>query len=701
MKAFLDADPARRGRGRRRVGRAAFLPIAVVLMPLAMAVPPGARADDAPPARMTVTGRVLDPSGKPVPDAAVMVVVTSKLSDRPTLNQFFGPMTIHQGHCDGSGRFGVEVPRTTSARHDRLLVTAMATGYGIGWAEIGPDADPPATDITLRAEQVIRGRLFDVQGQPARGVALRVQGMIPDVNRGLARIIRPVVLERPWRDLPAWPGPAVSDEQGRFTLRGLGRGPTYMLFVDDPRFGIQTAMLRTDDNDNARPVAAVVSQIKVEPGPDPKPIAIALEPARTITGRVTFADTGQPVPHALIAFGLLRYQADDQGRFRAAAPAIGARLGRFNLRAQSPDGAPYLIAMKRGEWPKGSVEQSVDIALTRGVVVRGKITEEGTGRPIAGAVVCVTPNAASGGRFVNASNSAATGPDGSYCVAEQPGPGYLIVQGPDDDYVLREFGGDGGQLTAAPGRGRYYAHAYRAVELKAGGPEQEVDLSLRRGAAIRGRVVGLDSQPVREASVFSRVLLESSPMGGWKVWGLPQDSRGVFDGRFALHGLAADVEVSAYFLEPGRKLGATARFSGRSAAAGPATVRLEPCGTARARLVTPDGKPLDRYSPGNLASMVVTPGPPYGRSPAKDGPLFADESPLFRIDPVHYGDDFQSDAQGRVTFPALIPGASYRLVDRTPLMDGGEPVIRKEFTVKPGEALDLGDILVAKPVRRN
>ncbi len=42
MKAFLDADPARPGRGRRRVGRAVFLQIAVVLMPPAMAVPPGA-----------------------------------------------------------------------------------------------------------------------------------------------------------------------------------------------------------------------------------------------------------------------------------------------------------------------------------------------------------------------------------------------------------------------------------------------------------------------------------------------------------------------------------------------------------------------------------------------------------------------------------------------------------------------------------
>ena len=48
------------------------------------------------------------------------------------------------------------------------------------------------------------------------------------------------------------------------------------------------------------------------------------------------------------------------------------------------------MAFKQGEWPKGAIEQSADIALLRGVVVRGKITEEGTGRPVAGAVVRVT-----------------------------------------------------------------------------------------------------------------------------------------------------------------------------------------------------------------------------------------------------------------------------------------------------------------------
>ena len=56
-----------------------------------------------------------------------------------------------------------------------------------------------------------------------------------------------------------------------------------------------------------------------------------------------------------------------------------------------------------------------------------------------------------------------------------------------------------------------------------------------------------------------------------------------------------------------------------------------------------------------------------------------------------------SDAQGRVVFPALIPGATYRIVDNSMPRNETGPPIRKQFTVKPGETLDLGDIRIEKP----
>jgi hypothetical protein len=173
------------------------------------------------------------------------------------------------------------------------------------------------------------------------------------------------------------------------------------------------------------------------------------------------------------------------------------------------------------------------------------------------------------------------------------------------------------------------------------------------------------------------------------------------DGRFVMHGLDPDTaaEVPAFFLDPERKLGAVARFTGQSGAFGPVNVRLEPCGTAKLRLVTAEGKPLDRSDARPLASTVVTPGPTPGGPQAKDGPLFGDEAGVLLLDPVNYGFNFQSDAQGRLTYPALIPGATYRIKDMSPAFDGGAPAIRKEFTVKPGETLDLGDILIAEPQR--
>ena len=79
-------------------------------------------------------------------------------------------------------------------------------------------------------------------------------------------------------------------------------------------------------------------------------------------------------------------------------------------------------------------------------------------------------------------------------MAAPSGPGYVVVQGPDDDYVLNEFGADGGAYVARPGRRRFYAHAYRAVDLKPGGPDHEVDLTLRLGVALSGRAVGPDGK---------------------------------------------------------------------------------------------------------------------------------------------------------------------------------------------------------------
>jgi hypothetical protein len=278
-----------------------------------------------------------------------------------------------------------------------------------------------------------------------------------------------------------------------------------------------------------------------------------------------------------------------------------------------------------------------------------------------------------------------------------PAPGYLTVLGPGEDYVLEEIG-QRMALTGKPGGRRIYAHAFYALDLKPGSASQEIAITLRPSAAVMGRVVGPDGQPVRNALMISRVILQPTWIA-WLFW------TGAFrdvtrDGNFTVHGLTADTEVPVHFLDAEHNLGATVLLSGRMAASGPVTVRLQPCGAAQARLVDSASKPVARSRDthgSHMTMMVVTPGPHrLSQDKVSQDALAADQDFLARFDLIHYPKGLVSDAQGQLVLPRLVPGATYRIYD-TSIGDPAGPRLRTEFTAKPGETLDLGDILIEKP----
>ncbi len=594
-----------------------------------------------------------------------------------------GPIPIGDARTDGSGRFRIDAPRISSSHHDKFGAVALAPGYGAAWVALDPDDFQPTADITLRPEQVIHGRLFDLQGRPVPGVTLSVASIRRVPLEDAARVRRRLDGVAYWgtkvNDFPAWPRPVITDAEGRFTLRGVGRDLTATLTVHDPRFALQRITVETDGTSKSKMITA------------------ALVPAQILTGRVTYADTDEGVPHATLEAGNAEGETDDEGRFRInPAPGNG-----YTVRAYPPADQPYLIASKSLAWPKGAIEQSLDLALLRGVSIHGKVTDEDSGKPVPGAAVEFVSHAEphNGRRtIVNV-----TAPDGSFRLGARPGTGHLFIRGPSDDYVLQAIGSrmyDEGQ----PGGVRVYSHAVRYLDLKPGLDSQEVNLVLRRGAMVTGQVVGPDGQPVLDAWFFSRVTL--APSGVWREW-TGVDHGHVHDGRFEVHGLDPDTEVPVYFLDPKRKLGGVVNLSVKSASGGPVTVRLEPCGAARARIIGPGGKPVSAYPPRPVlgeyhgllrCSMVVTPGPPYSTAKGQAALLAADEQNLTAADPVNYATEPVSDADGRITLPVLIPGATYRFIDDTmAIRDVAGPEIRKEFTVKPGETVDLGDIRVEKP----
>ena len=246
-----------------------------------------------------------------------------------------------------------------------------------------------------------------------------------------------------------------------------------------------------------------------------------------------------------------------------------------------------------------------------------------------------------------------------------------------------------------------YAHAFIACDPKPGGESQEVkdlQVALRPGVTVKGRVVGPDGQPVPDAWMISRIHL-GRMVALFRMWSGDQHGA-ARNGKFELHGLDPDTEVPVSFLEPKPQLGATVRFSGKPRGGEPVVVKLEPCATATARLVGPDGKPLSEFTPRALISMVITPGEFFAIKARKEGTLLAEEDVLNEIDPINYQNDPASAADGRIVFPSLVAGAAYRIVDRTTARTPNGPQLRKEFTVKPGETLDLGDILIEKPQTR-
>ena len=221
-----------------------------------------------------------------------------------------------------------------------------------------------------------------------------------------------------------------------------------------------------------------------------------VQPAKTIEGRVLDADTGDPVPRATIQVvasdrelgggTLTRFRADEQGRF-TTNPYPG---NYFGVSVFSPDGQPYLVPEERFAWTKGTVKKVMEIKVRRGVLIQGKVTVSGTGRPLSGASVQYIPaknqaDVVSGYQAVVASTD-----NGSFQIVVQPGKGHLFVYGPTSDYILETIGS--GQMLRAdqPGGWRDYAHRIIPYEFAAGRTPHEINVTLRPAKTIKGRAVG-------------------------------------------------------------------------------------------------------------------------------------------------------------------------------------------------------------------
>jgi beta-lactamase regulating signal transducer with metallopeptidase domain len=691
LRAILDPSRSRRVVSR---GRACllFAAAAVVLLPLSVVrlapgseeltakVQNGEEGRPARSARMSVAGRVLDPDGRPVSGARV-VILGRRILAALTARSDDQHHVLGRAESDALGRFRLDVPRTSSLTYYELHALASRPGFGLGWSKMNRDAEGPSADVRLKPEQLIEGRLVDLQGVPAAGVTIRAANM-GVAKQGGGRYDGINLAKRPLPGLEdVWPGPSVSDAEGRFRLSGIGRSMQFGLKVEDPRFARQSLGAATDDKEV------------------PKRITLALQPAMHIAGQITRGDTGAPLADALVVVGSGQkswvttsdeFRTDARGRYDANPPS-----GKYvEVTVYPPIGSPYLIFQRNFESDDGAAQREIDVAVPRGVLLTGRITERGTGKPLAGASVFYEngqSNVVEGkGTIPGWMSAISSGPDGRYAIAVASGKGQLLVYGATGDFV-HEMKGDHELDTGKPGGQRLYAHAFVPYEVKEGQEPIQLDVVLKPGVTIEGRVVGPEGQTVEMAEIVTT--LSISPFHTF--W------RGDFtvpvrDGHFELHGLAPDRQYKCSFLDAEHGWGATLRLTAAMAADGPITVRLGPCGRAKARLVDEQGRAVPKSM--LSLSLVGTPGRGihFGGGSLTDEErkmLEADEVIYANVDRANYWEARRSDRQGHVSLPFLIPGASYRIYEYTRGKSGHDYRWR-DFSVEAGRETDLGDVRV-------
>ena len=147
------------------------------------------------------------------------------------------------------------------------------------------------------------------------------------------------------------------------------------------------------------------------------------------------------------------------------------------------------------------MEHTLDVGLTKGVVIEGKVTESGSGEPVAGAAVGFFPRGAGGGRSV----PTVTKSDGSFQLLTKSGPGHVIVGGPNDDYVLQRVDDRVLRDDAVLALG-IYVQGLKAVDAEANGSNAKVDVVVTKSQTVKGRVIGVDGQPVENAWILSSII---------------------------------------------------------------------------------------------------------------------------------------------------------------------------------------------------
>lgn len=370
-------------------------------------------------------GRVTGDDDEPV--AAALVHASSRSQDRMFLQQ-------NAQVSAADGRYVVRVQPDFLDRE--LNVEARARGYAI--TKDGPHTlrpgDEKRVDVRLSHGFALRGRVVDAEGAPLRGITVAA-------DEGGNLFPRPYLIQ--------WDQEPITDADGTFTLRL--RPATYDVYFVGAGYAPKK-----------------VSGIKIEGTVEP--LAITLEPAVSISGRVVTA-TGEGVPDlrlgAIVDGPPVEVTTDAGGSF--ALHGLPARTVHVSI-----NGDPGISEFRQIEAPA----ENVTIELLPTVDISGRV---------------VTVDGAAVSDFTIGIGRPQEGP-GFYSSTERD----QAFHDPEGKFRLENIVVRPTEIiVTAPG----YRRARVRVELAKGKNVDDVEVKLEAGGRVTGRITNASGAALEGARV--------------------------------------------------------------------------------------------------------------------------------------------------------------------------------------------------------
>ncbi|HEX3151981.1 MAG TPA: sigma-70 family RNA polymerase sigma factor [Gemmataceae bacterium] len=643
-----------------------------------------------------LTGRVLGPDGKPV--AAAKLYQPARKTLEPISRDDIA--TVEVGKTDELGNFSVKLMNESP----RNYLIAYSPGLAVDWLEIERSVDlTKPIELRLPKEMPITGRVMNTEGKPVKGVRVSLGSIYVPLNNdldgylaGWLKSLRETLstpVKRLYLPLDGIAGAAMTDADGRFKLNGLGEEYlAYLLFEgagiarSQPQVVARKGFDPKPFNDELRKKEhddlVVLNRFLGLVGPD---FVFVVEPGRVIEGTVTAS--GKPVAgcHVFAHTGWgdgVSALTDKEGKYRLEG--IPKRKLGYSVSVQAPKSSGLLSTQGTAVETDGVGSVRVDVKLSRGVIVSGRIIDKQTGKGVqAGVRLAPLP----GNKFFGATpgtdnyrgdrTMTSTDAEGRFRMNTIPGKALFMVQAHSDEKFAGQYLNPYRQAIPDPDHKDLFAYdadddswrittvdnsleflsteqTVKVIEVKEQG-ETTIELTVDRGVV--GKIAIRDAEGKPLAGAYVAGLTASWPI----TYKLPEATASIY-------ALNPEKPRKIAVFHPGKKLAGTATVRGDEKE--PVIVKLVPVGTITGRFME-DSVPL--------ANAEITVNPPNRIL-----------SELYRFT-VQERPKVITDAEGKFTLPDIVPGVDFYIQTRRgDNYYAGKPKLGLQ-SLKPGEKKDLGE----------